>query len=277
VNRAAHAGTASEITLVRVKPVVVASAGFLALLVASAEVSAQTVRRRFDPEDLKLEEPGVVSVEMAYGVMRGEVAGRWLVPDFDINIGFAPNVELGIDGAWAIEGTPDRLFSLDHRAPDNVWLSSKLGLWATRDSAKQTAWAIGAQLGPRVPVAPSARGTGFQALWLAGRTIRRAHVVFNIGGLVDPGAEVSRGRPTAVLLGVDAQIDLDAKGTWSIAADVSGVFFVSPQKHQLATTAGPVWAATSWVDIGVNGLFGFLDGGDQYGVMVLVSPKAAIF
>lgn len=259
------------------KHVVVASACFLALFAASAEASAQRVRRRFDPEDLKLEEPGVVSVEMAFGAMRGEAAGRWLVPDFDINVGLAPNVELGVDGAWAIEGTPDRFFSLDHRAPDNVWLSSKLGLWETRDSAKQTAWAIGAQLGPRVAVAPGARGAGFQALALAGRTIRRAHVVLNVGGLLEPGAEVSRGRPTALLFGVDAQIDLDAKGTWSFAADVSGVFFVSPQKHQLAMTAGPVWAVASWVDVGVNGLLGFLDGGDQYGVMLLFSPRAAIF
>ncbi len=255
----------------------VATAVFVAVVAASFDASAQRVRRRFDPEDLKLEEPGVVHAEMAFGVVRGEVAGRWLVPDFDINIGLTPNVELGIDGAWTIEGTPDRLFSLDHRAPDNLWLSSKLGLWTARDTARQTAWAIGAQLGPRVALAPGAHGAGFQALALAGRTIRRAHFVFNVGGLLEPGAEVSRGRPTAILVGIDAQIDLDAKGTWAIAADVSGVVFVSAQKHQLATTAGPVWAATPWLDLGVNGIFGFLAGGDQYGVMLIVSPKVTIF
>ncbi len=256
---------------------VVATAVFLTVFAASVDASAQRVRRRFDPEDLKLEEPGVVHADVALGVVRGEIAGRWLVPDFDIDVGLTSNVELGIDGAWAMEGTPERPFSFDHTAPDNLWLSSKMGLWASRDTAARTAWAFGAQLGPRVAVAPGARGAGFQALALLGRTMRRTHFVLNLGGLVEPGAEVSSGRPTAMLFGVDATFDLDAKGTWSIAADLGGVFFVSPQKNQLNSTAGIVWAAASWLDLSVSGLVGYLAGGDHYGALFNVSPKIAVF
>src|SRR5438067_233072 len=103
-----------------------------ATVTTSLDASAR-LRRRFDPEDLKLEATGVVHADLAFGVVRGEVAGRYLVPDFDIDIGVLPNVELGLDGAWAVEGTPDDLYKLDHRAPDNIWLSSKVGIWDDKD------------------------------------------------------------------------------------------------------------------------------------------------
>ena len=247
------------------------------LLVVSDAGAQQTVRRRFDPEDLKLEEPGVVHADLAFGVVRGETAGRWLVPDFDVDVGLAPNVELGVDGAWAIEGTPQRLYALDHPAPDNLWLSSKVGLWEARDAVRKTVWAFGAQLGPRVPVAPGAQGTGFETLALLGRGVGPMHLVFNLGGLAECGAEVSRGRPVAVLSGVDASFDLDAKGKFALAADLGGVFFVTGERSQLSSTAGLVWSVTSWLDIGVSALTGFLAGGDRYGAIVNFSPKLALF
>ncbi len=250
-----------------------------ALAMAAGDASAQIVRRRFDPDDLELEKPGVVHADMAFGVVRGEQAGRWLAPDFDVDVGLTSNVELGIDGAWAIEGTPDRLFALDHRAPDNIWLSSKVGLFDTRgdDHDDGDAWAAGVQLGPRVALAPGARGAGFQALGLLGRSIKRVHGVLNVGGLVEPGAAISRQRPTALLVGVDLSVDLDEAGVFSIAADVSSVTFVSPEKNQLTSTAGLVWAAASWLDLSVTGLVGVLSGGDRYGGYLSVSPKVALF
>ncbi len=249
----------------------------LGSLLVVSESRAQTVRRRFDPEDLKLEEPGVVHADLAFGVVRGEKGGRWLVPDFDVDVGLAPNVEVGVDGAWAIEGTPQRLYALDHRAPDNLWISTKVGLWEARNAARKTVWAFGAQLGPRVPVAPDARGTGFEALALLGRGVGPMHLVLNLGGLVDSGAAVSQGRPVAVLTGVDASFDLDARGRFALAADLGGVFFVTGERAQLASTAGLVWSTTSWLDVGVSALTGFLAGGDRYGAIVNFSPKLPLF
>lgn len=209
--------------------------------------------------------------------MRGKTAGRWLVPDFDVDVGIAPNVEIGLDGAWAVEGTPDSLYAFDHRAPDNLWLSSKIGLLDSKDAANATAWAAGVQLGPRVAAAPDARGIGFQGLGLLGRAIGRTHTVLNLGGLVEPGAEIARARPTAVLAGVDFTVDLDEHGVFSIAADVSGVAFLSHDEDQLTSTAGLVWAALPWLDLSASGLVGVLAGGDRYGGYLNVSPKLRVF
>jgi hypothetical protein len=205
------------------------------------------------------------------------------VPDFDLDFGLAPNVELGLDGAWAIEGTPDREYALDHRAPDNLWLSSKVGLFDTRDDdgsgghSARVGWAGGLQLGPRLPVAPDVRGIGFQALALLGRVTGRVRLVGNAGFLIDPGETPSRSRPTAALLGADASIDLDDGGIFSVDADLSYVAFLSSEKNQLTTTVGLVWAATPWLDLSANALLGFLAGGDRYGAYLGVSPKVPIF
>jgi hypothetical protein len=258
--------------------VLVVAAGMVAaLLLQTGLAHAQSVRRRFDPEDLKLEEPGVIHADVALGVVRGPTAGRWLVPDFDLDVGLTSNVELGLDGAVSLEGTSDRRYALDHLSGDNLWLSSKLGLWERRNDAQKTAWAVGTQLGPRVPVSPGAHGAGFQGLALLGRSNGPMHLVLNLGGLADPGSQVSRGRPVALLTGIDAAFDLDSKGTWSLAADLSGAFFASGADAQLSCTAGLVWSVSSKVDIGVSGLLGFLAGGDRYGVLVNLSPKLGLF
>ena len=250
----------------------------LVILFVGVDAQAQQrVRRRFDPEELKLEAPGVVHADLAFGVVRGEEGGRWLVPDFDVDVGLAPNVEVGVDGAWAIEGTPQQRYALDHRAPDNLWLSSKAGLWESKDEARRSVWAFGGQLGPRVPVAPNAHGTGFEALALLARRAGPMHLVLNLGGLVESGAEVRRGRPEAVLTGLDASFDLDDRGRFALAADLGGVFFVTGEKAQLASTAGLVWATTSWLDLGVSAMMGFLAGGDRYGMILNFSPKLALF
>jgi hypothetical protein len=240
--------------------------------------AAPRARRRFDPEDLQLEEPGVLHADLAFGLVRGEEAGRWLLPDFDVDLGLASNVEIGIDGAWSLEGTPQRLFARDHAAPDNLWFSSKIGLWsASAESAGDGSWACGAQLGPRVALAPDAHGTGFQGLFLLGRTFPGVHLVASGGGMVDPGGAVSSQRPVAALAGIDGEIALGKGSRVTLAVDVSGVFFVANGKHQLVTTAGPVWAATPWLDLGVSGLLGVLSGGDRYGAYLTAAPRIQLF
>lgn len=254
--------------------IAVAGAGLAALLL-SASASAQHVRRRFDPDDLEFESVHTLHADLGFGVVRGESGGRWLAPDFDVDYGLAPNVELGIDGAWAIEGTEARLFAFDHRAPDNLWLSSKVGLWGTHDEAQSAGWALGAQLGPRVGIAPGSHGAGFQSLLLMGRRVQRFHAVLNLGALVDPEGD-DHDRPRAVLTGLDAALDLDDESVWSLTADVSGVFFWSSDRNQLGSSLGVVCSVTRWLDVGALGLVGFLRGGDQWGAVMTLSPKLGL-
>jgi hypothetical protein len=256
----------------------------LAIVVVAGEARAEkVVRRRFDPEDLDLEERNVLHADMNFGVVRGELAGRYLMPDFDLDYGLAPNVEIGLDGAYAIEGTSDRPFSFDHKALDNLWISSKIGVFDVRDDAGaeghvgRVGWAGGLQLGPRVALAPDTHGAGFQALALLGRVNGPLRVVMNAGGLVDPGDAPTRGRPTALLAGVDTSFDLDQESVFSIAADLSYVAFFGPDNNQLSTTAGLVWSILPWLDVSANGLLGLLSGGDHYGAYLGLSPKVRIF
>ncbi len=234
---------------------------------------AQRVRRRFDPDDLALETPGVLHADVAFGIVRGEAAGRWLAPDFDLDLGLSPNVEIGIDGAVAIEGSDDRPLSLDHLTQDNLWLSSKIGLWDARDADAPRAWAAGFQLGPRIAASPEARGTGFQVLGLVARTIGRSQTVLNLGGLVEPGSSVSSGRPTAALVGIDFKLDLDQDGVFSMVLDASLVAFLSSDKSQLTSTGGFVFRASPWLDLSATALVGALAGGDRYGAYIGMSPK----
>lgn len=252
-----------------------ASVLLLALPVAAA--AREHVRRRFDPDDLELDEAGVVHADVAFGIVRGETAGRWLMPDFDIDIGLASNVELGLDGAWALEGKPGNDYSFDHAAPSNLWINTKIALAGQHDKANDRAWAFGVQLGPRAALAPDAHGTGGQAMVLLGGRFKRAHAVVSGGGMIDAGSAVLGGRPTAVLAGLDVGFDLDKDGTWSIIADLGGVFFFSSDRNQIATTFGPVYALTSWLDISINGLVGPLAGGDHYGAFLQLSPKIPVF
>jgi hypothetical protein len=242
-----------------------------ALMPAAAE--AQLARRRFDPEDLKLEEPGVLHADLQLGIIRGPTAGRWVLPDFGLDLGVAPNVELGIDGAFALEGTEQRLYALDHASPDNIWLSSKIGVASWQSATTGATWATGFQLGPKIAAAQDARGAGFEGLVLVGRSRGRTHVVLNVGGFVDPGAEISRGRPAAMESGIDVEAPLDDAGTWTMLADLSAVYFLSGQPHQLQTTFGPQWSAGDALDLSVQALFGILSHNDHYGALLVVSPR----
>jgi hypothetical protein len=112
--------------------------------------AANRTRPGFEPTDLQIVAPGELGVDVQLGMVRGPAATRVEVPDVEINLGLAPRVELDLDLTYALEGP----FSAIHSAPDNAWLSSKIGLLDLRDSdTARTAWAFGVQLGPRLPMA----------------------------------------------------------------------------------------------------------------------------
>jgi len=232
-------------------------------------------RPRFEPTDLELEPEGALEVDLQVGAVRGEAAWRLFVPDIELDLGLAPNVELDIDGAYAVEGPDDGRFTFDHAAPENVWVAAKLGLYDSREDASSSAWSIGAQLGPKLPVGNDAHGIGYEALLLVGRTWGENHVVLNLGALIDPGAHIASDRPAGVQAGVDVDLNLDwANLSW--VAELAGVHFFSADSDQLSATAGLTWAANADLDFSLVGLLG-LAGGDRGGILLGVSPKFALW
>jgi len=197
-----------------------------------------------------------------------------VVPDFELDVGILPNLEFDLDGSYAIEGVPvgkTGPLVLDHQLPDNLWPSIKLGLWDHHDEVSDDAWAIGVQLGPKLPLAPDSSGIGFEALALLGRNAGALHAVLQVGGLVDPRVGTAP-RPAGIEGGLDLQIDL-VKDRWALLGELGGLYYFSPDAHQLAATAGIQYSVTAKLDVSVVAMAGFASGSDPYGLLFGVSPK----
>src|SRR5882762_490407 len=155
--------------------------------------------------------------------------------------------------------------------------SAKLWVYDARVSKEDTtAWAIGAQLGPKLPVANGARGIGYEGLVLAGYTWGENHFVVNLGGLVDPGPTISTQRPEGIEGGLDVDVQLGTSPI-SVTAELATVHFFSADSDQLNGTGGVTFAANDQLDISLIGLVGFLKGGDRGGLLLGVSPKFALW
>src|SRR5215831_19696756 len=148
--------------LVRSRWALGALAAVLSLAGAREARARRGVRPLFEPTDLELENPGVVEMDLQVGAIRGPQSGPWraVLPDFELDVGLLRNVELDLDGAYAIEGPATGPFSFDHPAPDSLWLSVKLGLLDFEDEGRGLA--LGIQGGPKLPAAAGSRGVGFE-------------------------------------------------------------------------------------------------------------------
>src|SRR3954468_1791496 len=98
----------------------------LALLIscwatAPAHAPARRVRPLFEPTDLELEDSGTVEADLQLGVVRGEEASRLVFPDLELDVGVTRDLEIDLDGAYAIEAAPGGSFSFDRAAPDSLW------------------------------------------------------------------------------------------------------------------------------------------------------------
>jgi hypothetical protein len=238
---------------------------------------ARSMRPIFEPTDLEMEETGVVEMDLQVGGIRSRGPWRVVLPDFELDVGLLPYLELDLDGAYAIEGPTTGHFSLDHAAPDSLWPSLKVGFLDTRDTIAGKAWAAGAQAGPKIPTAPGAHGVGFEGLVLIGGMLGRLHAVLNLGAFVDPAPDAISGRPVGIEAGLDIEWGLGRSDALAFVGGLSGVLFVSDDPAQLLATAGLKWAALSSLDLSLVGLWGFLDGSDRYGVLVGISPKVHLF
>src|SRR3954447_5404412 len=177
--------------------------GLACLALVPARVEARRARPLFEPTDLELEEPWTLELDLQVGIARGPDAVRVVVPDFEVDLGVLPNLELDIDGAYAIEGPGEGPFSFDHSAPDSLWVSLKLGLYDEHFEADGSALAIGVQAGPKLPVAASDHALGFEALALFGTMFSPLQLVWNAGGFIDPANGPTPSRPRGLELGVD--------------------------------------------------------------------------
>ena len=259
----------------RTRAVLLAACGVL--VASTSTVNARTLRPLFEPTDLEMEPTGLLDIDIQLGAIRSPGPWRVVMPDFELDFGLLPNLELDLDGAYAVEGPSTGPFSFDHAAPDSLWPSLKLGLYDEHDGVTQRAWALGLQAGPKIPVAPGSHGIGVEGLVLVGYLLGPLHTVLNLGAFADPAPDASSGRPLGIEAGLDFELDLDNVNRFSLTGEVSGVRFVSDDPQQLLATAGLKWAASRSLDLSIVGLWGFLAGSDRYGALLGISPKFRLF
>ena len=241
-----------------------------AMLTTSGSASAAVRRLHFEPDDLDLEQPGILDFDFQAGPLHGDSAGknRLLLPDFEIGLGLTRNVELDVSGSFSIDETRGKPHQL---TADPLWVGTKLGLFDEVDE-RGNSWALGVELGPRFPVI-DAGGVGFGVLGLLGFTHRRLTVVLNAGTLIDPGATRSAQHPTGLVVGLDFNQDLDAKSIWSLQSELGTAYYLTSDPHELSFTFGATYSITPRLDVSLTALGGVLPNTDHAGLMLGVSPE----
>jgi hypothetical protein len=266
--------------------------GWLAVaFLGPAAAGARPVRPLFEPTDLEMEDAGVTEVDLQLGAVRGPTGSPWraVLPDFELDLGLLPNLELDLDGAYAIEGPDIGPFSFDHAAPDSLFPSLKIGL-LDRDlplgagdrspgagAGRRAALAGGVQLGPKLPVAAKAHGVGIEGLALLGLATHSLHLALNLGGFVDPAPDATSGRPKGLEAGLDLGLGLGGGDLLSLTGELSAVHFLSSDPEQLLATVGLTWSVTPTLDLSIVGLVGFMSGSDRHGILFGISPKWRLF
>jgi hypothetical protein len=226
----------------------------------------------FEPTDLELEDPRTLELDLQVGVLARDTAPktRVFVPDFELDLGLTERVELDIDGAFSL----DREDGAYSPTADTLWTAVKLELAAVRDDDDERhVWALGAQLGPRLPTAPNSYGTGFGAVLLAARMNAPFHGIANVGGVLEPLDRTEHERSAAAIAGLDLDYDLDDADRFSLLAEVAGAYSLGPDPHDFHTTLGIDYAPSPWLDVSLVGFYGFIKGGDRAGVFVGIAPK----
>jgi len=242
------------------------------LLAASRPALAAPHRRHFEPDDLELEEPGLLDFDLQAGPVWGtsDTGNHLVLPDFEVGLGLTSDVELDVSGTFTL----DRENGQHHVTGDALWIAAKLGLLDTRDG-NGDAWALGLELGPRLATIDAA-GVGYGALGLLGYTHRGLALVLNAGTLIDPGASLSD-HPTSLLLGLDLNAQLGRGGLWSLQSELGFAHYLSSAPDELAFTLGATYAVSRRLDVSVMALSGFLPHTDHAGLLLGVSPQFGLW
>ena len=244
----------------------------LATILAPAEKDA-AAKEHFEPTDLELEDTGHLDVDLQFGFVRAATNYRVVAPDVELDLGVAQNVELDLDLAYGIASSEVGVFSLERGVTDSLWVSSKVGLWSSRDDVLKTSWGLGMQMGPKLSLGGGAHGVGYEGLLLLARNMGRTHLVLNLGGFVDPGVTFDTKRPIGLEVGLDVAQDLDEGGMFSILGEIGGIHSFSADPDQFQITYGLQFEPVSDLDLSLIGLLGVPPGGDHYGVLFGFSPK----
>ena len=252
---------------------------FVSLVLAHGDAQAR-VHARFEPTDLELEDPGTLELDMQFGATTGDVGlvrggpgGRLFFPDYELDIGLLPRLELDLDGAVTVEPLRTKA---GWTIGEPLWASAKIGLVDVRDQEHARAVAVGVQLGPRLPIATTLHGAGYEALALVGIELGVTHVVVNAGALIDPANGDSRTRPYGIVGGLDVSFELDAAKHWSLLGEVGGAAYFAGAPQQLTTTAGVAWD-TGATTMSLIVLASPIGESDRLGVLMGVSPKLTLF
>lgn len=226
----------------------------------------------FEPTDLDLEDTHTLELDTQFGVVFRDdpPKTRVFVPDFEIDYGLTQRVELDVDGAFSVaevDGKPTGFV-------DPLWTCVKLGFWEDKDDLDpRRVYALGAQLGPRLPTGQHLYGTGFGAVLLGARMAPPWHVIVNAGGVLEPLDRTQAERSAALLGGVDLDYDLDRADRFSLLAELGGAYSLGPDPNDVHATLGIDFTSTSWLDLSLVGFYGFLPGGDRGGVFLGLAPK----
>ncbi|HYQ28867.1 MAG TPA: hypothetical protein VER04_16660 [Polyangiaceae bacterium] len=243
------------------------------ILVTTSSASGAPRRRHFEPDDLELEQPGILDLDLQVGAVLGssDLGNHLLIPDFEIGLGLARNVELDVSGTFMLERENGRR----HVTGNALWIASKLGLLETRDQ-RGNAWALGLELGPRLPTFDAA-GIGYGVLGLLGFTRRGLGLVLNVGSLIDPGARLSDPRPSSLVFGLDFNAELDQRGRWSLQSELGATHYLSSDPDEAAAAVGATYAVSRRLDVSLTALGGFLRHTDHAGLLLGVSPQLGLW
>ena len=255
---------------------IVAGALMAATIALPAGVSARP-RPRFEPTDLEWESTGVFEVDVEFGLIRGPVSGRLVVPDFELDFGILDNLEFDLDGSYALESTVPGSFSFDRPVPSSLWPSLKIGIYNDHDHETQRGRAIGVQVGPRIPIASGAHGLGFETLVVFGGSRRGLSVALNLGAFVEPPTDAVSPYTLGVDAGIDLELALDSRDRFQLTGELGGMYFLTADPNQLHATAGITWTVNANLDLSVLGILGILPGDDRYGVLFGFEPKLHLF
>ena len=218
----------------------------------------------------------MLELDLQFGATRGDgdAGNRLVLPDFEIDLGLTPNVELDVDGAFSLDryDTPTRRFT-----GEALWTAVKLGFFDTRNDAGTRSFALGAQIGPRIATVGDTRGVGYGALALVGFNDRRTHWVLNSGAFLDPGPEITRGQQKSVVAGLDFSLDLDRRSVWSLDTELAFAHYLSPDPDEATGSLGAAFDPTGRLEVSLTALVGFLPGYDRFALLVGVTPCLDLF
>ena len=169
--------------------------------------------------------------------MRSPGPWRFVIPDFELDFGILPNLELDLDGAYSIEGPASGSFSFDHGVPYSLWPSVKVGLYNDHDDQTNRARAVGIQVGPRIPIASGAHGIGFESLVVFGGSRRGLNVAVNLGAFVEPPADAVSRSPWASSRGSTCELTLDSQNRFQLTGELATAYFFTADPRQLHATS----------------------------------------